>query len=164
MLTWVVENAGDRVDSEKGLDSGHKHKERDFTRSQSTVALSPGSPAFRRNNGMALDREWMVNKTNALLSQAGVELVSVEGKSLSAKASSWRAGGVQSAKEAGVSDALIMSMGRWTSPAWFNYVYASLSDLQSASGSMWAAARAPLARPLVVGSFAPSGLFEDSWS
>jgi hypothetical protein len=130
----------------------------------STVALSPGSPAFMRSNGMALDRDWMVNKTNALLTKAGVELVSAEGKSVSAKASSWRAGGVQSAKEAGVSDALIMAMGRWSSSAWFNYVYASLSDLQNASGLMWAAARAPLSRPLVVGSFAPSGLFEDSWS
>jgi hypothetical protein len=130
----------------------------------SVVPVSPGSPAFMRSNGTALTRDWMVNKTNALLALAGVQLTSVEGKSVCAKASSWRAGGVQSAKEAGVSDALIMAMGRWSSAAWFNYVYASLGDLQNASGSMWAAACAPRQRPLVVGSFAPSGLFEDSWS
>jgi hypothetical protein len=130
----------------------------------STVPLTAGAPAFVRSNGAALERDWMVNKTNALLLRAGVALVSAEGKKVSALASSWRAGGVQSAKEAGVSDALIMAMGRWSSTAWFNYVYASLGDLQNASGLMWAAARAPHPRPLVVGSFAPSGLFEDSAS
>jgi hypothetical protein len=131
----------------------------------SVVKLPAASPAFVRSNGDALDRDWMVAKTNALLVKAGVQLVSAEGKSVSAMASSWRAGGVQSAKEAGVSDALIMAMGRWSSTAWFNYVFASLGDLQKASGSMWDAARVvPRSRPLVVGSFAPSGLFEDSLS
>jgi hypothetical protein len=133
-------------------------------RALSTVKLTPTSPAFVLSNGKALSRDWMVNRTNHLLHAAGVQLLSAEGVAVSAMASSWRAGGVQSAKEANVSDALIMVMGRWSSTAWFNYVFASLGDMQKAAVSMWSAASAPTPRPLVVGSFAPSGLFEDNWA
>ena len=84
----------------------------------------------------------------------------LHGKPVHAKASSWRAGGVQSAKQAGLNEVMIKALGRWASSAWGNYMFASLEDLRKAVGSMWsAAANTPLS--LVVGSFAPSGLFED---
>ena len=87
------------------------------------------------------------------------------GKPVAVKSASWRAGGVQSAKMAGLSDGTIMALGRWSSIAWTNYVFASVSDLQKATGSTWSAACRHLhegSSPFMVGNFSPSGIFEDT--
>jgi hypothetical protein len=130
-------------------------------RSRSSVPLRPGDPAFRLADGGILSKEWMLRRTEALLVLAKVALVDSDGKRVPMRASSWRAGGVQSAKAAGLSDSLIQAMGRWSSVAWFNYLFTSRSDLQKASRKMWGSALAPL-QSLVVGSFSPAGLFSDN--
>jgi hypothetical protein len=102
----------------------------------------------------------MLAKSADLLVKAGISIVDATGVSVPVRASSWRAGGVQSAKEAGISDALIKSLGRWTSVAWFNYHFSSLRDFQVAARAMW---RSPdPSRALVVGSFSPAGIFSDA--
>ena len=74
-------------------------------------------------------------------------------------ASSWRAGGVQSAKEAGVSDAVTMTLGRWSSSAWTDYAFSSADALCEASTDLWSAAvasRPQAVEVLVVGETRPS--------
>ena len=71
---------------------------------------------------------------------ANINVIDKTGKPVPVRASSWRAGGVASAKAAGISDALIMAMGRWSSNAWTSYSFSSLQDLQGAVGSMRRAA------------------------
>jgi hypothetical protein len=133
-------------------------------RARSVVRFGSDRAAFMLADGSSLSRDWMVTRTEALMKSAGVALVDSLGNSVVTKASSWRAGGVQSAKQAGVSDAMIKAMGRWSSCAWLNYVFASVNDLQAAACSMWQAAASQSSHPLLVGSFAPSGLFEDAWA
>jgi hypothetical protein len=130
-------------------------------RRRSASVLADGGPAFAFKDGSPLSKRWMVDRTSALLSLAGVCLLDAAGQKVTVKASSWRAGGVQSAKVAGVSDAVIKALGRWSSTAWFHYMFASHSDLQRAVKMMWKAS-ASSTSALVVGSFAPSGLFEDA--
>jgi hypothetical protein len=122
--------------------------------------LTENGPAFVRICGAPLDKSWMLSRTSMLLSRAGIHIIDAQGCKVAVKASSWRAGGVQSAKEAGLSDPIIKALGRWTSVAWFHYLFASHADLRKAVGSMWQAAAASPSS-LMVGSFAPSGLFED---
>jgi hypothetical protein len=123
-------------------------------------AAAPKSPAFVLSSGFPLSRNWMLARTSRLLTAASVSLVDSTGAIVVLKMSSWRAGGVQSAKAAGVSDAVIRAMGRWSSDAWINYCYATREDLRRATVDMW---QVPNARPptLVVGSFSPAGLFTD---
>ena len=66
------------------------------------------------------------------------------------KAASCRAGGVRSAMDAGISQPLIMAMGRWRSLAWDNYVLHNASDLQSSMEAMWRE-RAPAKATIFVG-------------
>ena len=54
-------------------------------------------PAFHLSDGTPLSRDWMLARTAALCSQAGVSMVGREGKSHPLKMASWRAGGVRSA-------------------------------------------------------------------
>lgn len=87
-----------------------------------------------------------------------VSLTDQNGKPVPVKLSSWRAGGVQLAL---VGDVITKELGRWSSNAFMHYSFASRADLRGAVGSMWRACGASPSS-LVVGSFAPSGLFEDS--
>jgi hypothetical protein len=130
-------------------------------RRRSAAVLAEGGPAFAFMDGSPLTKRWMVDRTSTLLGLAGVCLLDAGGQKVSVKASSWRAGGVQSAKVAGLSDALIKALGRWSSTAWCHYLFASHADLQAAVKKMWKASRSSPSS-LVVGSFAPSGLFEDA--
>ncbi len=130
-------------------------------RNFSVVPLHPNGAAFRLASGAVLSKPWMLSRCTVLLSKAGIAVVDSVGHPVPVRASSWRAGGVQSAKEAGVSDALIQAMGRWASVAWFNYHFSTQQDIQRAAHSMWAA-NAGSSSSLVVGSFSPSAIFSDS--
>ena len=58
-----------------------------------------------------------------------------------------------------------MTMGRWASAAWINYLLAAHSDLRRAAGLMWpwrTSDTGPHVNP-VVGEFNPAGLAEDNF-
>jgi hypothetical protein len=111
----------------------------------------PEGPAFFTGDGKALSKVWMLARTSALLVAAGILLFDSLGRAVFLRASSWRCGGVESAKAAGISDSLIMTMGRWSSNAWLAYSsIASPLDFQGATAQMWAAAtRGPGGRMVV---------------
>jgi hypothetical protein len=50
---------------------------------------------------------------------------------------SWRAGAVRSAVDAGLSEPMIMELGRWKSTAWRFYLLYSPVDVQGAACRMW---------------------------
>ena len=129
-------------------------------RTLSTVPLYQRSAAFKLSSGAVLSKRWMLTRCTHLLARAGISVVDATGNPVPIRASSWRAGGVQSAKDAGVSDAMIQTMGRWSSAAWFNYHFSTRRDLQRAAGSMWR--HAGSSRSLVVGSFSPAAVFSDA--
>jgi hypothetical protein len=104
----------------------------------------------------------MIGKTQLHLARAGVSLVDADGKPVRVKAASWRSGGVQSAKLAGLSDGLIMALGRWRSIAWCSYLFATVCDLQKATTQMARAAASSPSSSILVGSFNPAGLFEEA--
>jgi hypothetical protein len=97
-------------------------------------------PAFHQLDGAPLRRDTMVARTLALLKEAGISLVDGLGRPTSVMSSSWRAGGVRSAVDAGLSEALIMDLGRWKSSAWASYLLHTSADLCAASSRMWHAA------------------------
>ena len=109
-------------------------------RDLSPFYLPADGPAFVCSDGSVLSRDWLVDRTKELLSRTDVLLIDSTGRPLRVLASSWRAGGVASAKEAGVSDATIKAMGRWSSNAWLHYSLPSRAEIPSASDLMWAAA------------------------
>ena len=117
----------------------------------SPVGLSPLLPAFRLDNGRILSRDWMVKKTSSLLILAAIVPLDNLGNSVSVKGSSWRAGGVRSAKDSGISDTTIMTQGRWSSIAWSAYDFTSLKDLHSASEVMQTCASSQQLEGLMVG-------------
>jgi hypothetical protein len=129
----------------------------------SPVSLGPSDPAFRLAGGATLTRSFMVSRTARLLSLAGIAVLDRLGAPVKVLASSWRAGGVQSAKEAGISDSLIMTLGRWSSTAWTNYAFCSADALVNASSDLWSAAVSPRPRSndvLVVGEVRPSDFLD----
>ena len=79
----------------------------------------------------------MVERTEALLLQAGIVQLGPDGQPTRVHSSSWRAGAVRSAKDANVSDAVIMSWGRWSSIAWTNYLSRAVNDLYKAAVAAW---------------------------
>jgi hypothetical protein len=81
----------------------------------------PDGPAFFTVDGKVLSKVWMLARTSALLMAAGILLFDSLGRAVFLRASSWRCGGVESAKAAGISDSPIMTMGRWSSIAWLAY-------------------------------------------
>ena len=129
-------------------------------RNLSAVTLDRRSAAFKLSSGAVVSKSWMLAKCATLLSKAGIAVIDTVGSLVPVRASSWRAGGVQSAKEAGISDALIQTMGRWASTAWFNYHFSTQRDIQRATQAMWT--NTSHSRSLVVGSFSPSTVFSDS--
>ena len=103
--------------------------------SKTSGADSQG-PAFLRN-GAALDRDFMVKRTDALMQRAGISFVSPTGEKIAVKMASWRSGGVRSAMDAGLSEEMIRMLGRWRSSAWRNYLLHSSTELQGAARSLW---------------------------
>jgi hypothetical protein len=108
-------------------------------RSRSVIPLPLAGPAFCTEDGSIMSKTWFLDRTLTLLRRAGVleDQVDNLGSVLSLKAASWRAGGVRTAKRAGVPDSIIMVLGRWTSSAWLRYFSASSSDIRSAVTAMW---------------------------
>ena len=103
----------------------------------------------------------MMRRTEELLAQAKILILDDYGKSTKLKAS-WRAGGVRSAVKAGVSELLIMEIGRWRSSAWRHYLFHSPWDLQGACLQMWnASARVELKEGARVGSVELMSLGEE---
>ena len=103
----------------------------------STIPLGELEPAFRMADGSPLSRDWMVSRTAALAGLAGLYGIDGLGQRTKVKASSWRAGGVRSATDAGLAGPVIMALGRWKSLAWAAYALYDIRDLRSAATSMW---------------------------
>jgi hypothetical protein len=97
-------------------------------------------PAFHNADGSPLRKDAMTARTLGLLQQANIGLVDARGSPTTVKASSWRAGGVRSAVDAGISEQMMMELGRWKSSAWTSYLTHSSLDLRGASWAMWRAA------------------------
>ena len=93
-------------------------------------------PAFILS-GKPLSRNFMVARTVELMAMAHVSFVDNSGLPMPIKASSWRSGAVCSAVAAGVSEAHIRALGRWTSDAWRSYLLQAPLDLHGSAGSMW---------------------------
>ena len=117
----------------------------------SDVPLGPDLPAFRSKNGDVLSRGFMLSRMTSLLDKAGTRLVDELGQKLVLKLSSWRAGGVRSALDAGIPASLIKAMGRWKSEAWQCYASHVLADMRNAARAMWSAASTGPQPGLVVG-------------
>ena len=79
----------------------------------------------------------MVSRTATLLDRAQYFGVDGAGQRTVIKASSWRAGGVRSATDAGIAGPVIMALGRWRSLAWAAYALYDVKDLQHAASRMW---------------------------
>jgi hypothetical protein len=103
------------------------------------VSLEASFPAFPVDNA-PMSRAYMVSRTTELLALAGLQAVDCVGNAVDIRAASWRAGGVQSAYDAGVSESLIMALGRWKSGAWRHYLVLSPSNFRAAAHRMWASA------------------------
>lgn len=116
--------------------------------------LPPEStPAFRRANGSPLSRAWMIQRIEALCKLASIPLLDENGKGLPLKMASFRAGAVRSAVAAGLSEPMIMELGRWRSSAWRSYLLHTALDVQGAARRMLAASEVEVdSLPMVVGS------------
>jgi hypothetical protein len=120
-----------------GLDHFDPRKLLHAYRANTTVALGPDDPAFRMENGDPLQRDWMVSRTADMLDRARFFGIDGVGQRTAVKASSWRAGGVRSATDAGIAGPVIMALGRWRSMAWAAYTLYDTRDLQQAAYRMW---------------------------
>ena len=98
--------------------------------------FKPSGPAFVLH-GRPLSRDFMVHRTTELMRQANFAFIDSKGRAMDVKAASWRAGAVCSAIQARVSVPHIMTLGRWSSDAWKNYLLQAPWDLQGSAGSMW---------------------------
>jgi hypothetical protein len=109
-------------------------------------------PAFVLRSGEPLSKSWMLQRTKHLLASIPIVMHDELGQVVGIRASSWRSGGVESARLAGIGDPVIMAMGRWSSNAWIRYSVASSKDLQGAAQRIWTTAES--AGPIgdVVGS------------
>jgi hypothetical protein len=101
-------------------------------------------PGFRKSGpalllyGRALERDYMVRRTTALMVAAGISFVDLRGDPMDVRAASWRTGATCSAVGSGVSAPNIMSLGRWRSNAYLNYLLQAAPDLQGSANSIWA--------------------------
>lgn len=114
----------------------HRYVYREYRRAslyvQSASSLEK-SPAFHFANGKPFNRAFMVKRTTELMDLAGVTFVDDLGRKLTVKMTSWRAGGVRSAVDVGLSEPMIKELGRWRSSAWTSYLIHSCLDLQGVS-------------------------------
>ena len=99
-------------------------------------SVGPSLPAFHNRDGSPLLVTTMSARTTTLLSAAGVRMIDGRGNAVKVKAASWRAGGVRSAVDAGMPEALIMDLGRWKSYAWMHYLLHTTHDIRAASARM----------------------------
>jgi hypothetical protein len=108
-------------------------------RNLSVVSLLPFEPAFRMEGGSTASKKRFLDDTISLLRSSNLYVAYVDrfGNAGSLVAASWRAGGVRTAKDAGVQDSIIMVLGRWSSMAWMRYFSASVSDIRDAVSAMW---------------------------
>jgi hypothetical protein len=120
----------------------------------------PSNPAFSRAPGEALSRAFMVSRTAELMALAGIPAVNSCGRPIPIKAASWRAGGVRSALDAGLSEAMIMEYGRWRSTAWRHYLMHTPYDMFTASARMMVASVAGPVGAQQVGNFEAARLGE----
>jgi hypothetical protein len=112
-------------------------------RHHSTVVLRNGQAAFKLEDGSPLTKVWMLEYTRFRMLDAGITYVDRRGLALPARASSWRCGGVASARLAKLSDITIKALGRWASDAWLTYAgSATQIDFLDAAQRMWIAAQA----------------------
>lgn len=120
-----------------------------------SAAKLASTPAFHTSRGVPLDRAFMLARTEKLLKLAGIPIVDPSGKPSRLLMSSWRSGAVRSAVDAGISESLIMELGRWSSVAWRYYLIHSSSDLRGAGFRMWRSSCVPSCgdrRPVVAGA------------
>ena len=107
----------------------------------SVVPLLPAHAALRTSSGATLTKAWMVKRTRDLMSRAGISFYSKCGLLILVGASSFRAGGVESARAAKILAPVIQALGRWSSEAWLRYASrARCHDLRAAASQMFAAA------------------------
>ena len=105
-------------------------------------------PAFMTSEGVPLSRDGLVKWTAALLKAANVSFCAPDGTRMEVRAASWRAGGTRSAVQAGVTDPVIMALGRWKSDAWMCYLNVSPIDHLAASRAMWSSSGRATGNPL----------------
>jgi hypothetical protein len=148
-MWWVQSASVSCFDAGAGDDFGPLKALRVY-RNLSTVPLEDDGPAFKLANGRPLSKKIWAKRITELLDSAKLVIVGFDGTKAMVKAASCRAGGVRSAMDAGISQPLIMAMGRWRSLAWDNYVLHNASDLQSSMEAMWRE-RAPAKATIFVG-------------
>ena len=122
---------------------------------------SGGNPAFQLRDGKPVTRDFMVKRAHMLLRRTGVELVDEQGAPIKFKATSWRAGYVESATQAGVSELQVRATGRWASRiGMMSYSSRSEHTFQSAADAIGMAAmqRGPLPTASVVVGKSSSGI------
>lgn len=86
-------------------------------------------PLFRFKNGKFLTRERLVTELRRALEAGGIAAAQYAGHS-------FRIGAATSAAEAGISDALIKTLGRWQSSAYTLYIRTPPAQLRAASCKM----------------------------
>ena len=112
-------------------------------RGLSKIKFSSRSPAFVLEDGSTLSKQWMLRTTRARMREANISYYDRRGYPLLVRSSSWRCGGVESAKSADISDPVIKALGRWASDAWITYGSTTTNlDLRGAAQRMWEAADA----------------------
>ena len=104
--------------------------------------LDPKSPIFRRTDGSLAKKAWVISKLQKLLETLGFPAHLYTGHS-------FRKGGATSLADAGVSDHLIKSMGRWHSWSYQLYIAPSLQSIREAAREMGRAG-------IIFGGFDPS--------
>ena len=113
-------------------------------RAHSVVPLHPACPALKTSSGAVLSKAWMIKRTRSLMDEAGITFYSRSGLKILAGASSFRAGGVESARSANILAPVIQALGRWSSEAWMRYASsARRHDLRAAATRMYSAAVSP---------------------
>ena len=115
----------------------------------SVVPLSAGGPAFPMADGSALSKLWFLRRATELWTAAGIEVFDTAGHLLRLRASSLRAGAVDSGIRAGLPEAVLRAGGRWSSSAWTAYqTPGNEVDLAGAARAIWARA---IAAPISLG-------------
>lgn len=130
-------------------------------RQLSPVPMGPRDAAFRMADGRPLSRNVAASRISGLMESAGVSFVDRRGEPVNVKAASWRAGGVASARAAGICDSVIMELGRWSTYAWLAYSVTELSELKGAMSAMWSAAEANEAGASLVGVVPPAAVGDE---
>ena len=121
--------------------------------------LKPNIGVFRKQDKTILSKDDMLQRSLDLLEQADVHFHDMDGRIITPKASSWRAGGVQSAADAKIGEDAIRRCGRWASSAWLKYRYVKVSDTKRAARQMMRAANSMMQE-----EYAQSTQVECIWS